>query len=232
MLGRADFRCFPSPGGVCYDFSSLDCNISLVQTMSCTVAGSCFPSTQVLLSVDTSPKSLQDLRETYEAHQELLCKPPVWVDLPVWFPEQVAQAHLAWGFGLPTCQATLSTLSLSALGPRRVVDPWVSPSALRTMSLGSCGYVGLVLNPWRLVGWMLAECRHHPPLSETWVGCGCWRLCSRLPHSRRSVQQAVPFLPMLQASFSTSRWYGSEFPRVLSRLCPQSIGPSVDILLH
>ena len=42
-------------------------------------------------------------------------------------------------------------------------------------------------------------------------------------HFREVREKAVPFLPMLQAWWSTPRMYGSESPRVLSRLCPQSI---------
>ena len=57
---------------------------------------------------------------------------------------------------------------------------------------------------------------------DTWkqqvFGYGSWHRCSRLPHSKRSAGHVVPFL---QECFS--RWYGSESPRVLSRLCPHSI---------
>ena len=55
-----------------------------------------------------------------EADEELFCKPPVWVDLPVWYPEKVAQVLRDWSFLLPTRQAHLSTLSVRALDFRHV----------------------------------------------------------------------------------------------------------------
>ena len=137
------------------------------------------------------------------ADEELLCKPTVWVDLLVWNPEP-----LDWGFALPTCQAPLWTLNVKALGPRRVVLQWVSPSTLRRRSLGSCGYVGLVLNLGVLWRWILnlgvstySSFKH---LETPCVGYGSWHLCSRLLYSTKPGERAalflVPFLHMILAS--------------------------------
>ena len=42
-------------------------------------------------------------------------------------------------------------------------------------------------------------------------GYGCWHLCSRLPHSERSVEHAVPFLHKMQALWLISSWFRSRF---------------------
>ena len=60
-------------------------------------------------------------------------------------------------------------LELRALGPRRVVVQWVSPSTPRRKSLGSCGYVGLVL-----LRWMQAVCRCTPHWSEAFGDTMRW----------------------------------------------------------
>ena len=53
---------------------------------------------------------------------------------------------LDWGFALPTCQAPLSTLIVKALGHR----------------------LGVLLR------WMLAKCRHTPPLSKAFKNTVRW----------------------------------------------------------
>ena len=67
------------------------------------------PCSQDLPSVGTSPHmSLRaEEKEDSEAEEELLCKPPVWVDLPVWFPEPVAQATEICAANMPSTSIDL-----------------------------------------------------------------------------------------------------------------------------
>ena len=73
-------------------------------------------------------------------------------------------------FGTPCCRRPMN----------------LSIDAPQKKSLGSCGYVGLVLHLRAFLKWILVECR-------TCVGYWTWPLCSRPLHSTRSKERAALF---------------------------------------
>ena len=114
-----------------------------VDRYSCLVAClSCTPQCTV--------KQRAEEGDVSEADEELLCKLTVWVDLPVWYPEQVAQA----------------VSSSSGFLHRR------SAKGLLVPAVHCFGF-----EPWRLVEMVLTEYRHTPLLSKACVGYGSWHLC-------------------------------------------------------
>ena len=119
--------------------------------------------------------------EVSDADEEFICK-LVCVNLPVWYPEQAAQAPMAWRFVLPTCQATLSTLSVNALGPRLgVLLKWAlsgcrcTPPPIQTV--GNTKFLamtaGICLNLGVLLRWTLDESRYISPLSKVFGNTVC-----------------------------------------------------------
>ena len=106
------------------------------------------------------------------------------MDLPVWYPEKVAQALRDWTFPLSTRQAHLSTLSVSfgtpscrspvGLPSTRRRRSLGSPSTRRRRSLGSSGFVTLVLKLRVLLRWMQAVCWYTPHWSEAFGNTMRW----------------------------------------------------------
>ena len=143
--------------------------------------------------------------------------PCAWI-LPVWYPEQVAQAPRDWGFSLPTRHAHLSTLKRESFGTSSCRSPVGAraPVCLPIdASLGSCGFVRLVLNLCVLLR-LMPVCRYTRHWCEHLVTACIGNevlasvflaFCLFHKVGRANSPVLVLLFPLfLQASLSFSRW--------------------------